>query len=412
MKVSLLPLGCKVNQAEMSDIEGALRGGGHEIVGIGENPDVCVVNTCTVTSKSDYQSRQLIRRAGRTGARVIVSGCYSELNKEAVGRMEGVEKVVSNRNKSGITKLIHCNSEGNKLALSGRRSRYFLKVQDGCNNSCSYCIVPRARGSSRSASPLKVIESAKRAVGEGYREIVLTGIHLGQYGADIEGGSLSGLVENILKNTGVERLRLSSIEVNEVDDGLLGLLESPRVAGHLHIPLQSGDDGVLGMMNRGYDTAFFRDVIARIMGKLPDIALGTDVIAGFPRETEAAFQNSVDLIRELPFSYLHVFPYSRRPGTTAADMEDTVGDAARRERAGTLRAVGAQKKESYMAGQVGRTLGTLIESRPSEGTWRGTSCNYLKVRVRAGALERGSIVPIRVEGLREGELVGKFISNT
>jgi threonylcarbamoyladenosine tRNA methylthiotransferase MtaB len=272
--------------------------------------------------------------------------------------------------------------------------------------------VPRARGFSRSVSHNKVIESAKIAVSEGYREIVLTGIHLGQYGADLEGESLSGLVENILKNTDVERLRLSSIEVNEVDDRLLGLFESPRMAGHLHIPLQSGDDGVLRMMNRGYDTAFFRDVVAGIMAKMPGVALGTDVIAGFPQESEAAFQNSVDLISELPFSYLHVFPYSRRPGTPAADMEDTASDAARRERAGTLREIGARKKESYMARQVGKTLRTLIESSPSDGIWRGTSSNYLKVRVRAGALERGSIVPIRVEGHREGELVGKFISNT
>jgi threonylcarbamoyladenosine tRNA methylthiotransferase MtaB len=412
MRVSLLTLGCKVNQAEMADIEGALQGMGHEIVGLTENPDVCVVNTCTVTAKSDYQSRQLIRRAGRTGARVIVSGCYAELNRGTVTRMEGVEKVVSNSDKSSIINILGANSESCGSTMPGGRSRYFLKVQDGCNNSCSYCIVPRARGSSKSVPPHEIIEKARRAVGEGYRELVLTGIHLGQYGADLEGGSLPGLVENILNNTGVQRLRLSSIEVNEVDDRLLGLFEDPRMARHLHIPLQSGDDGVLSMMNRNYDTAFFREVAARIAERLPEAALGTDVIAGFPRESESAFINTVDLIRELPFSYLHVFPYSRRPGTPAADMDDTVGESLRKERARTLRSLGARKKESYMARQVGRTLETLIESRTSEGTWRGTSCNYLKVRASGSALRRGSIVPVRVEGLLEGELAGKHIETT
>lgn len=412
MKVSLLTLGCKVNQAEMSDIERALRGQGHEIVGLRENPDICIVNTCTVTSKSDYQSRQLIRRAGRTGARVIVSGCYSELNQEVVGRMAGVDKVVANPNKSYIIEMITCKSEGNTLTKAAGRSRYFLKVQDGCNNSCSYCIVPRARGSSRSVPPHKIIENVKKAVDEGYRELVLTGIHLGQYGVDLEGESLSGLVANILNNTHIERLRLSSIEVNEVDDRLLGLLESPRMARHLHIPLQSGDDIVLRKMNRTYDTTLFRDVVAGVAERLPNIAIGTDVIAGFPQESEAAFNNTIDLIRELPLSYLHVFPYSRRPETPAAEMEDIVGDAARKERASMLREMGAKKKESYMSRQIGNTLGTLIESRISRDAWRGTSSNYLKVRVRDRALRRGSIVPIRVEELREGELVGKHIRST
>ncbi len=412
MKVSLLTLGCKVNQAEMSDIERSLRGQGHEIVGLRENPDICIVNTCTVTSKSDYQSRQLIRRAGRTGARVIVSGCYSELNQEAVGRMAGVEKVVANSDKSQIINRINSTSESNTSCIAAKRTRYFLKVQDGCNNSCSYCIVPRARGSSRSVPPHKIIKNVKKAVDEGYRELVLTGIHLGQYGVDLEGESLSGLVENIINNTHIERLRLSSIEVNEVNERLLSLLESPRMARHLHIPLQSGDDVVLRKMNRSYDAAFFRDVVASVAERLPDIALGADVIAGFPQESKASFDNTMNLIRELPLSYLHVFPYSRRPETPAAEMEDIVGEAARKERARILREVGVQKKEAYMAKQIGNTLGTLIESRISGDVWRGTSSNYLKVRVHARALRRGSIVPIRVEELREGELVGKHIRST
>lgn len=410
MKVSLLTLGCKVNQAEMSDIESSLRGKGHEIVGLADNPDICVVNTCTVTSKSDHQSRQLIRRAGRTGARVLVTGCYSELNKEKVGRMDGVQAVVDNTEKSCIISLIDSNSKSNTLSVAAGRTRYFLKVQDGCDNTCSYCIVPRARGSSRSVTPEKVIENINRAVESGYREVVLTGIHLGQYGNDIEGAGLSILVEKILEKTRVERLRLSSIEVNEVDDHLLSLFENPRLARHLHIPLQSGDDGVLKLMNRQYDAAYFRDTVMGIHEKLPGMALGTDIIAGFPQEGEDAFRRTLDLAEELPFTYVHVFPYSRRPGTPAALMKDIVGDSARKERAAALRALAGRKKKAYLNQQVGETLEVLIEERIEDRLFRGTSGNYLKVRVSGTGQRQGTIATVSIGGIVEGEPVGDIVN--
>jgi len=406
MKVCLLTLGCKVNQAEVSEIAMSLRGCGHEIVGISDAPDVCVVNTCTVTSKSDYQSRQLIRRAGRTGARVIATGCYSELNKESVRRMEEVQTVIGNADKDKIISMIDETIESNVLEIIRDRSRYFLKVQDGCNSSCSYCIVPRARGRSRSVSPRRVIDNVKRAVDGGYREVVLTGIHLGQYGTDLDGVSLSGLVEGILNNTNIERLRLSSLEVNEVDEGLLDLFDSPRLAPHLHIPLQSGDDGVLRLMGRAYNSSSFRKTVSCIRDRLGDIALGSDVIAGFPLETEVAFENTLRLVEELPISYLHVFPYSRRPGTPAAEMEDKVGESRRKARASALRALSEKKREAYLKRQAGRTLEVLIEERIADSLYRGTSGNYLKVQVSGRGLKQGIIVPVSISGTSRGELSG------
>jgi threonylcarbamoyladenosine tRNA methylthiotransferase MtaB len=412
MKISVLTLGCKVNQAEMSQIEGSLKGQGHDIVSLSEGPDICVVNTCTVTAKSDYQSRQLIRRAGRTGARVIVTGCYSELNKDAAGRMEGVHTVVDNADKDSIINLIGGNRQSDALGVSGGRTRFFLKVQDGCNNSCTYCIVHIARGASRSVSPEKTIEEVNRAVEGGFKEVVLTGVHLGQYGLDLGSGvSLTSLVEEILQKTSLERLRLSSLEVNEIDEGLLGLLESPRLMPHLHIPLQSGDDGVLKLMNRHYDTASFRDAVMRVHARFPGIALGTDIIAGFPQETEDAFNNTVKLAGELPFTYMHVFPYSRRPGTMAAEMEDIVGGKTRDERASALRALAQKKKSLYMNRQVGQTLDVLVEESPKEGECRGTSGNYLKVRVLLSGNTRGTVVPVRIAGHRDGVLSGEAEEN-
>jgi len=285
-------------------------------------------------------------------------------------------------------------------------------VQDGCNNSCTYCIVHIARGASRGLPPEKAIKEVNRAVEGGFKEVVLTGVHLGQYGSDLGPEvSLTSLIDEILQKTSLERLRLSSMEVNEIDEGFLNLLESPRLMPHLHIPLQSGDDGILKLMNRGYDTAFFRDAVMRVHAKFPEIALGTDIIAGFPQETEEAFENTVRLAGELPFTYMHVFPYSRRPGTVAAGMENIVGGKKRDERASALRALAQRKKSVYMNRQVGQTLDVLVEESFKEGECRGTSGNYLKIRVLLGGNARGTVVPVRIASYRDGVLSGEAGKN-
>lgn len=405
-------------------MEGALRASGFEVVGLAESPEICVINTCTVTAKSDYQSRQLIRRAQRAGARVMVTGCYAELNRERVEEMEGVHKVVGNGNKLNIINMIKELNGGAPLSgagdgvayaggftypgAAGSRTRLFLKVQDGCDHACSYCVIPRARGGSRSVKPGEVISQVKAALGTGYKEVVLTGIHLGLYGRDLSPSrTLSSLVGEILENTSLERLRLSSIEINEIDDSLLRLFEDRRLMRHLHIPLQSGDNGVLRLMNRHYGAEFFKETIRDIAGRLGGIALGTDVIAGFPGEGQREFEGTLRLLEELPFTYIHAFPFSPRPGTPASLMPAKTGDRARKERVTALRALSEKKKRAYMSAQVGRTVDMLVEEVLPGGTCLGTSSNYLKVRAPARGLERGSIVPVGVQEVEGDRLVGK-----
>ncbi len=407
MKVTLLSLGCKVNQAEISSMESSLLERGHNVVGLKDMPEICIINTCSVTAKSDYQSRQLIRRAWRAGARVMVTGCYSELNKKQVAAMEGVEAVFENNNKGNIIRALLPMLECDTLNNKGSRARKAIKVQDGCDFSCSYCLIWKARGRSRSVDPERVISEVDDAVSRGTREIVLAGIHLGLYGLDLAPEmTFSSLVEGILKKTEVERVRLSSLEINEIDERLMELLKDNRVCSHLHIPLQSGDNGVLGHMNRNYDASYFEDRLGEICAALNGIAIGTDIIAGFPTETGEAFENTCSLAKRLPFTYIHVFPYSRRPGTEAAEMHDMVGAANIKERATVLRGISLEKKHEYMKKQVGKTLGILLEEEKQAGIWRGTSDNYLKVTVKWPSGLRGSIAPVRVTGIEEDGLAG------
>jgi threonylcarbamoyladenosine tRNA methylthiotransferase MtaB len=378
---------------------------GHEVVGPQESPDYCIVNTCTVTSKADYQSRQLIRRASRTGARVIATGCYAELNPAEVAGMEGVERVVSNQDKSkAIAKFID-NIKCNTLSFEGR-SRYTLKVQDGCNNACSYCLIPSARGRSRSVPLEEVVAEAASAIEAGFQEIVLTGVHLGQYGLDIN-MKLADLMEALLLQTRSARFRLSSLEVTELNDRLLDLAAEARICRHLHIPLQGGDDELLHHMRRGYDTRRFRQAIEGVVARLGPIALGTDVISGFPCEEDLMHRNTLKLLNDLPFTYIHVFPFSARPGTDAANIKDSVGTAMRRQRTAELRALSDAKKQIYRDLQLGQTLAVLIEAADGSGLSTGTSDNYLKVRVSGVDFQRGSIVMAEIVGTDGEVLVGE-----
>lgn len=407
MRVSLLSLGCKVNQAEISEMESALYMRGHEFVGLEGTPDVCIINTCTVTARSDYQSRQLIRRAARTGARVIVTGCYSELNPDDAALIEGVTDIVTNDNKSNIINLIKTYTKSITLNYSSSRTRRFIKVQDGCDNSCSYCIVWKARGRSRSLEIGDIVSRVAMAINEGVKEVVLTGVHLGHYGQDlVPAVSLSDMLENILARTSLERIRLSSLEANEIDRRLLELLTDSRICSHLHVPMQSGDDDVLCLMRRNHNTSYFRERVEEIVSTIPGIALGTDVIAGFPCETQKAFNNTLYMINTLPFTYLHVFPYSFRPGTEASMMTDIVGHKERKKRACILRTFGEDKKMQYMSSQIGKTLNVLVEENNCEVKVRGTSDNYLKVSFPGKTCMKGSIVPVRIEGTSSEGLYG------
>lgn len=412
MKVSIQTLGCKANQAESSVLEANLVKHGWSVVEMEDRPDFCIINTCSVTSKSDYQSRQLIRRANRAGARIIVTGCYSEMNRSDVSSMEGVTNVVENTNKVNIiSQLIGAPSDSALNISGGSRSRLFLKIQDGCNNSCSYCIIRVARGRSKSLDGEEVLNQVKLS-SETYNEVVLTGIHLGTYGYDLQPKvKLSDLLSDILLKTSMKRIRLSSLEILEIDDQLLDLMKDPRICSHLHIPLQSGDDHILKRLNRRYSSRDFIRGIEKILLYSPAVAIGTDVIVGFPGEGNREFNNSLGILKDLPVSFIHVFPFSPRKGTSAWDMGPKVPEDIKRERSFLLRNVGERKKLEYMRKQIGRDLAIVVEETKGDKSVAGLSGNYLKVRTVHPQARPRDIVTVRIADIEHDHLSGSAIES-
>ena len=396
MKAAILTLGCRVNQSESELIEGNLKSHGFSIAGLSEKPDYCIINTCSVTAKSDYQSRQLIRRAVRSGAKVIVTGCYSQLHAEDIAKIDSNIEIVQNANKINNINTLFSITSCNGISYSSR-SRPHVKIQDGCNYFCSYCIVPLARGKSRSVEPKTILRQIKGFVESGFQEIVLTGIHLGSYGYDFDPQlKLSNLIKAILKETNIHRIRLSSLEVKEVDNELIELLQSERICRHIHLPLQSGDDTILKLMNRTYSSREFISTVEKILCRIPDICLGADVIVGFPGEGIIEFLNTKKLIEQLPVSYMHIFPFSPRPKTLAAQMKNRVADSEKKRRLLELNELNQVKKISYMSSQIGRTLEIVVEDKHDDTSCLGTSSNYLKISTSACGAMKKTCMNIRV----------------
>lgn len=413
MKIAIITLGCKTNQAESMCMEHAFSNAGHMIVDIPERPDVCIINTCTVTSKADSQSRQLIQRAMRNNSRTIVTGCYAELNHGYLKKIDGDIEVIKNSNKSNIINIITQDISSNTINIyNPSRQRPIVKVQDGCNYSCSYCAIPMARGKSRSVPINEIMSNLKFYESQGYKEIVLTGIHLGTYGLDvIPKTSLKELIREILVNTEIPRIRLSSLEVKEIDEELLDLITHERICNHLHVPLQSGDDNVLKLMNRTYEIKEYLLGMDKIFNKLPDLSVGTDVIVGFPGEGRSEFNNTMNFIESIPFSYLHVFPYSRRLGTTASTLPEQVSEKTKKERAGLLRNLGIAKKIAYIEKHAGKTLNVIIEGNSAEGHI-GTTSNYIKVSLMGeNDIKKGMLAPASITEYKNGMAVGVIEKN-
>ncbi|NPU85797.1 MAG: tRNA (N(6)-L-threonylcarbamoyladenosine(37)-C(2))-methylthiotransferase MtaB [Syntrophaceae bacterium] len=434
--VALATLGCKVNQCETAAVEEALREAGFTVVPFPGPADAFVINTCTVTARTDFQSRQLIRRASRANpeAAVAVTGCYAQCRPEEIRRIPGVRLIAGNGEKERLPELLkailregcpagkepsvevgdilNCREAGRLWAGSfPGHTRAFLKIQDGCDAACSYCIVPRARGPVRSVPYPEVLRRLRQLAEAGYREVVLTGIHLGAYGRDLHGcGDLTDLLTRTEDEGIVDRLRLSSIEPGEVTDRMLALLRrGRRLCRHLHVPLQSGDDGILRAMNRTYDREFYRTLVEKIAEEVPDCAVGADVMAGFPGENVGAFANTVRLIEDLPLAYLHVFPYSRRSGTPAADDPQQVGDGEKKARAAVLRDLGNRKRRDFAARFVGKEVAVLLEDRKDRetGLRKGFSGEYVPVLVTNGEKKDvNRLVPVVPVEAREGRLVG------
>jgi threonylcarbamoyladenosine tRNA methylthiotransferase MtaB len=424
--VALVALGCRVNRADVDALAAGL-GASFELARDGERADFVVVNTCSITSDAESAGRQAIRRVAREhpGARVIAAGCYAELRPQELATLPGVSAVVGARRQGAVARVLAqlrdgapdcgasceepCGEAGAWGAAPGspaRHTRPFLKVQDGCDQRCAFCVVPDARGPSRS---LGMDEALRRLalLGAGHPEVVLTGVHLGAYGRDLAPrASLAGLVREAVRRRAVGRLRLSSVEPNELP---LELLRDPEVAAvlcpHLHLPLQSGATRLLAAMGRPYDAGQFREVVEGAAAALPGACLGTDLLVGFPGETEADHRETVALVEALPLAYLHVFPFSPRPGTRAAELPGRVESAVVRERVRELLAVSDRAWRGYLAAQAGREVEVVVE-RISGGLARGTSRQWVTVRWPSAGDVRGAVVRVRVEASDGTECFG------
>ena len=419
---SIKTLGCKVNQFESETLEQALVNQGYRLTDGKEAADLCIINTCTVTQKASMQSRQAIRRAIRAnpGARILVTGCYAQTEPETIQGIAGVHDVINNGDKSRVPEKLSL-TEAAKTRGAGEpifpnlrdsapsdfplkqgrsRTRPFLKIQDGCNAFCAYCIVPFARGRSRSLPMESVLRSIRGLKADGIHEIVLTGIHLGHYGLDLRPRTcLTDLMAAIESAGLMERIRVSSIEPGEVSDELIDRVTSSRVfCHHFHIPLQSGDNDVLKRMNRPYSRELFQNLVRRIHDRIPDAAIGTDVLVGFPGESDAAFDQTVSLIESLPLTYLHVFPFSPRKGTPAYGFGDQTPHSTVKTRCSALRTIGRAKKKAFYRRYIGKEVEILIEGvrDKTTGLFKGLASNYIPVMVEGEDHLRNTLAKARI----------------
>ncbi|MDD2420635.1 MAG: tRNA (N(6)-L-threonylcarbamoyladenosine(37)-C(2))-methylthiotransferase MtaB [Heliobacteriaceae bacterium] len=428
--VAIHTLGCKVNQGESAALAGLFTARGYRIVPFDVPADVYVINTCSVTHVSDRKSRQAIRRAKRLNpqAVVVVSGCYAQLAAAEVQAIPGVDIVVGTKGRSQVVDLVEKYRDAGKpintvgdVRENGlfeempgtaeiSRVRALLKIQDGCDRYCTYCVIPYARGPSRSRPPASVLREAERLVAAGFQEIVLTGIHVGVYGLDLQ-TDLAQLVTRLRDLPGLRRLRLGSVEPQEFSPALFTAIDHHKVCPHFHIPLQSGADRILAQMGRKYRRQDFREVVAKITARIPDAAVAADVIVGFPGETEHDFTLTVSLCQEMMLAGIHVFPFSPRRGTPAASFSGQVPSRVKAERVRRLGAVAGELANCYAAKFVGRTKEVLVEEGLGDGWWAGHTANYLKVIFRAvptgkclpdqEAL-RGRLLPVNLIGRHYG----------
>lgn len=414
MRIAFSTLGCKINQYETDLMRQELQSRGNTIVPFDADADVYIINTCSVTAKSDYQCRQVIRSASRRGkgaARIVVTGCYAETRPEEIRKIPGVDLVIGNRDKASLparvmdADIVTTQSAAGAPAKPLRsRTRGFLKIQDGCDNRCSYCIVPFARGGSRSVIPEDIHKEFEGLVKTGCPEIVLTGIHVGTYGTDLKDGTdLTGLLTSLLAKRGNSRIRLSSIEPGEITSEMIGLL-GKGLCRHLHIPLQSGDDAILTAMKRNYTAGFYLDLLGNIARSAPDVALGSDVMAGFPGEGDREFQNTLRLVEESPLTHLHVFSYSPRPGTVAAEMKNQVPEPVKKRRSEALRELGRSKNLAFRKRCSGSVLEAVVEDKidAETGLLTGLTDNYLRVHVEGAKKENiGKVITVTLAEVNE-----------
>ena len=427
--VALTTLGCKVNQFETETMEGLFRQRGYTIVPFTERADYYVINTCSVTSASDRKSRQLIRRAYSQNSEAIIAvcGCYSQLAPDEVRAIEGVRVVLGTKERSRIVDYVEQAAEEDgffgtitnimqarefehiPLYYAPERTRAFLKIEDGCQNFCSFCIIPYARGPVKSRRPAHIREETEKLAAAGFKEIVLTGIHLGAYGLDFGGElTLADACREVLSVAGIERLRLGSLESIELSAELLELMKyEPRFCAHLHLPLQAGADDILKAMNRHYNKAEFAKLLADIKRAVPNVAISTDIIVGFPGETEEHFAEGLAFVEDMDFSRMHVFPYSPRTGTLAAGRKDQVADEVKKERVRRMQALARKKTQEYQENQLGKIAHVLMENNGDDEMSHGLTDSYLKVYTNE-PVERGKIYAMKLVRLHEDGILGEI----
>lgn len=435
-KIAFYTLGCKVNQADTASMENLFLRSGHQLVSFDGEADVYIINTCVVTNTGQRKSRQTIHRATRKNpnALIVVTGCYPQTAAEEVKAIAGVDMIIGNQDRAQIVQLVeerlaHRQTDTldavHKLTASTAfeemaagditdKTRAFLKIQEGCNQFCTYCIIPYARGPLRSRSLESIRTETQRLISAGFKEIVLIGIHLGCYGKENpDGPTLYDAVKTVLDVPGVQRLRLGSLESVEVEPRLLTLMqEDARFCRHLHLPLQSGCDKVLQAMHRPYTTAKFKTLLADIKTKVPDIAITTDVIVGFPGETEADFETTCKFAESCGFSKMHIFPFSARKGTPAEKFAGAVTETVKKERADILGRIDETMHKAFLQAMVGQNAEVLFEQPAGEDYFEGLTGNYQRVFVKSGGRNLGGeILPVKITAFDGEKLLGEIIKD-
>lgn len=429
-KVALHTLGCKLNYSETSSIGNQFLERNFDIVDFYQEADVYVLNTCSVTESAERECRQIIRRALRLNpqAFIIVTGCYAQLRPDEIAQIDGVDAVLGSNEKFNLFSLID-NFNKRELACisvtptenltefgvahstdADNRTRAFLKVQDGCDYTCSFCTIPLARGASRSLAVKEVVNEFKKLLDAGYKEIILTGVNVGDYGKNID-TNLFYLLSELIKIEREFRIRISSIEPNLLTDEIINLVaESEKLCNHFHIPLQNGSSKILRAMQRRYTVDDYRDLIIKLKSRLPEAGIGVDVIVGFPGETEEDFIKTHNFLRDLPISYLHVFTYSERPDTKAISLPGAVDVQERKRRNNILRILSEKKRMKFYSDMIGTQQSVIFENTYKNGLMHGFTTNYIKVQAEYNDALTGQICPIILTGSNGEICTGKVIS--
>ena len=421
-KVFFQTLGCKVNQYESEAMQKLFEAAGYEVTQKISEASVVVVNTCTVTAVSSQKSRQMIRRAAKENCVLVVVGCYAQSEPEEISKIDGVDVIIGTKDRTRIIELVEAalKNRGEKILQVGsvedirafeelphtpHRTRAFLKIEDGCNNFCSYCIIPYVRGRVRSRS-LESIRAECLELKANYKEIVLTGIHIGAYGRDVKNISLIDAVKTVLYAANPLRLRLGSLESAEMTDELIELIKNDRrICNHVHLPLQSGSDEILKAMRRPYTTKNFAELTARLVNEVPEISIGTDLIVGFPGETDKHFDETIDFIQSQPFSKIHVFPYSARAGTVAAALPNQIPAQIKKFRASRALEISRAKSKTFNERLIGKTVEIIAETSEG-GLVDGLTKNYVRVYTPDKNILLGEVIKIQVEKIFKDGVFG------